>query len=440
MTRRTRVLTLSIFIGSYSSYKNLIKVTTLGITNEDLQVLAPGQTFTRIFDLRQLLQNVQSGPSPFNPKRITIDLPQSFQGARTTGPYDVPAAAAPDLKNGHLGDFAAAKLIEITLTAGSLIDALTFPVFQNSPADLTVPADGVQLDTTTCSGDNATQLNDAIFDAGVYAQSASLAADDKSNTFYTQYFKDSDRLIVKVFADNALKALKGGPSYHIDLYCTDILNLCDPGGRVLGYSYTPSFVGSAFIILCPAAKALGRAPPACSFPSGRQPSASTSHVLLHLVMTISNILDSNVGNNYYGVTSCSRIPTTTTVDATRNADSYAQLGIAQWAYGHGGAPYGGAPCVPQNGEIDVNLKRDTQIDVVRPTTEKRSNRRTLSLRQSQQDTPEGVVKAAQQCTGDQLTLIQNAAANARSLAATARDNKDDDLFKVYVPRSEGCWS
>ena len=320
------------------------------------------------------------------------------------------------------------------MTAAPMIDALTFPVFQNSPADLTAPADGIQLNTDTCTGQNASSLNDAIFDAGIYAKSVAIAAEDMSSPLYSQFFKRDDRSTVGVLANVALRALQGHPSEHVDVYCTDILKLCDPAGHVLGYSYTPSFVGDSFIILCPAAKALGRAPPPCSAPAGSQLSASTSHVMFHLVLTISNVMGQNIGGNHYGVQSCSTIPKSTTMDAKLNADSFAQLAIAQWGYGLGGPPYSGAPCRSYSGLAPTNQKRDTVAGEAKPLELIKGPSQGLSPRQVQRQTPEQTVKLAQQCTGDQLTLVQNAAQNARAMAALARDNTDDDLWKQYVPR------
>ena len=407
-----------------------------GITNSDLYALGPGQNFSRIYDMRSFLQNIPSGPSYYKQKVFNIIPPTSLQGVSSNGAYNVPAQAAANLASGRLGNYADAGLGEISLSVNTLKLAYTFPIYQNSPPDTTDPADGVKLDTVTCSGQNASDMNNAIADAAIYAKSAGLAVDDMTNTFFAQFFKSEQRSSVKVFANNALKALQGGPVYHIDVYCSDIQNLCGPEGNILGYSYTPSFVGDPYIILCPAARDLGRAPDPCPTVGGKQMVASASHVMFHLVMTITKNMGGNIGGNYNGVQSCQTLSSSTTVDATSNADSYAQLGIAQWGYGLGGAPYNGEACLPVNGTAPPNVKRS--IDVATDVANRNDGRAQLTtgpheLARRQDMTVDEYIQDArtngQVCSGDQAALLAYAADNARALAAAARDNKDDDLFK-----------
>ena len=407
-----------------------------GITNDDLYALGPGQKFSRIYDMRSFLQNVPSGPSPYTPKVISIIPPTSLQGVSSNGAYNVPSQAAANLAIGRLGNYADAGLGEIGLSVNTLKLAYTFPIYQNSPPDTTDPADGVKLDTVTCSGQNASDMNDAIADAAIYAKSAGLAANDMTNTFFTQFFKSEQRSVVNVLASNALKALQGGILNHIDVYCSDIQNLCDPGGKILGYSYTPSFVGDPYIILCPAARNLGRAPDPCSTVGGKQMVASASHVMFHLVMTITKDIGGNIGGNYNGVQSCQSLSSSTTADATLNADSYAQLGIAQWGYGLGGAPYTGEACLPVNGTAPPNVKRN--IDVATDVAKRNYGKDQLTtspheLARRQDMTIEDYIQDAltngQNCSGDQAALLAYAADNARAMAAAARDSKDEDLFK-----------
>ena len=407
-----------------------------GITNNDLYALGPGQKFSRIYDMRSFLQNVPSGPSPYTQKVISIIPPTSLQGVSSNGAYNVPSQAAANLAAGRLGNYADAGLGEIGLSVNTLKLAYTFPIYQNSPPDNTDSPDGVKLDTVTCSGQNASDMNDAIADAAIYAKSAGLAASDMTNTFFTQFFKSEQRSSVEVFANNALKALQGGVSYHIDVYCSDIQSLCDPGGHVLGYSYTPSFaasfVGDPYIILCPAARNLGRAPDPCSTVGGKQMVASASHVMFHLVMTMTLNIGGNIGGNYYGVQSCQTLPSSTTVDVTANADSYAQLGIAQWGYGLGGAPYTGQACLPVNGTAPPNVKRSN--DVAKKSSEEArltSGPHELARRQDMtvDDYIQDALTNGQVCSGVQAALLAYAADNARAMAAAARDSKDDDLFK-----------
>lgn len=307
-----------------------------GITNDDLFALNPQEKFSRVFDVRQLLESIPSVKHGLYTKTIQIIPPSTFQGIASDGPYNVPSAATANLARGILGNFAAAGLEEITLEANTLSMALNFPIYQSPDPGDSIPADGVQMDTTSCTGQNATDVSNAIFDASVYASSLGLAAMYGPSVLFQQFFQLSQRPIVKNVSTLAGNTLLGnGP--HVVAYCSDIQGLCDEEGSVLGYSFTPSFVGSSYVILCPAARSLGRARAPCSVPHGNmQLSASSSHVMFHLIMTLNNVVGSIIGNNYYGSTACQSLVKTDTVDATTNADSYAQLAIAQWGFGLGG--------------------------------------------------------------------------------------------------------
>lgn len=307
-----------------------------GITNDDLYRFGPGENFTRVYDLRQFLQSIPSVPHGLYTKTIQIIPPNTFQGVVSIGPYSVPQAAAAYLAEGTLGNFAAAGLEDVTLQADTLNVALNFPIYHNPDPEDLMPADGVQLDTASCSGQNATDLSNAIFDAGVYANALGLAADGGFSGFLPQFFQLSQQSLVRATASLAAKTLQGnGP--HVDAYCSDIQNLCDVKGSILGYTFAPSFIGSAYIILCPAARSLGRAPAPCSAAkTNKQLSASASHVMFHLVMTLNNAIGSMIGNNYYGSQACHSLMQTETIAPTSNADSYAQVAIAQWEFGLGG--------------------------------------------------------------------------------------------------------
>ena len=80
-----------------------------GMTNNDLYVLEPRHTFTKILDLRAFLQSLPSGPSGLHPKVIQISLPPIFQGIAHQGAYNVPPEAAAD-QYGQLGNLSAAGL------------------------------------------------------------------------------------------------------------------------------------------------------------------------------------------------------------------------------------------------------------------------------------------------------------------------------------------
>lgn len=399
-----------------------------GITNDDFQTLSPDENFTRTYDLRQFLEDVPGDQSAPGPENIQIILPASFQGLVSNEPLNIPVQAAANLAQGVLGDYSAAGLTPITLNAAPYTVQLNFPIFQGAQSLVTNPFNGVQLHNATCTGTNATMMSNAIFDAGVYAHSAQLAASDTSSVLFPQFFQDSQRLAVTKASLTATLTLQGdGP--HTDAYCSDPNSLCDSKGSILGYSFTPSFLASSYVVLCPAALSLGRAPAPCSTPPGKQVSASASHVLFHLVLTLNNAIGSMIGNNYYGAQEAMQLANSTTVDATGNADSYAQLGIAQWAYGEGGAPYSGPACLPANDVIPGNQKRtQREKDLDSHSPDSVGSRAVLSRRQGPNPTIAEALAGIQPCTGNQLTLLQNTAANVRALAAAARDNPNYDLW------------
>lgn len=398
-----------------------------GITNNDFHTLEPGQNFTRIYDLRQFLQDIPSGPTRYGPKSIQIIPPTTFQGIMSSAPLNIPKEAAADLSHGNLGQYSAAGLKSISLLAAPYNVQLNFPVYQNSRHTVSSPSDGVKLDSGTCTGANATNLTNYILDAGVYADAAHSAAADLASTLFALFFPISQRISVQIAAKFAALTLRGnGP--RVDAYCSDLQGLCDAEGSILGYSFTPSFMGSSYVVLCPAAMQLGRASESCSLPFKKQISASASQVMFHLVMTVNNAINSVIGNNYYGPQAVLQLSNSTTVDATKNADSYAQLAVAQRTYGEGSTAHSGPNCPPANGLVPRKQKGKMPAEEAKQHLAASINPRGL-VDDILDYTPEQAVRDAQQCTGDELTLVQNAASNVRALAAAARDNTDANLWK-----------
>lgn len=91
-----------------------------GMTNKDLYVLQPQQTFTKILDLRAFLQSLPSGPSGLHPKVIQISMPPIFQGIAHQGAYSVPPEAAAD-QYGQPGNFSAAGLGGMSISESLLL-------------------------------------------------------------------------------------------------------------------------------------------------------------------------------------------------------------------------------------------------------------------------------------------------------------------------------
>lgn len=395
-----------------------------GMSDSDLFFLAPGQIFTRVVDMRQIMQNIPSGPSKplgagLQPKVYTVYLPASYKGV--TGTASISHRAAADLTGNPvtLGNYAAANLQDITLQADPLRLSSVFPVIGNLDTTFTSPADGIHVNGD-CTAQNLTDDSNALFDAGVYAKSLDTAANDSSSPLFSLFFSEASRDIVSQIAKAAANSI-GGIGPHVDLYCIDLQSICGDS-NILGYSFTPSFLGDSYIVLCASARALGRAPQPCYNPeAGSQRSASTSHVLFHLLMTINNVVTAVMADSVYGTTACEQLSRSTLIDPTKNPDSFAQLAIAHWGYGLGGPPYNGPSCLPAGGILPDMQKRVVSA----------KRRNTLGLpkplaRAAIHTIPETLVKRQhhpildlQDCSAAEMDMLQISVANAKALARFA---------------------
>lgn len=242
-----------------------------GMTNDDFYDLLPGQNLTKTFDLRQFLQDIPSGPTTRLPKVIKVQLPLAFKGIMHSGSYQIPPTAAADftVQPSRFGDFSAAGLQDIKLISETFKRSLYFPIFVDLETGYRSPPDGIHIQTADCQTQNFSDLSDAIFDAGVYAKSIYLAASNVTSTLFANFFNAEEHNNVSNLGSLLVNATSGsGP--HVDVYCTDGLDLCSSKSNILGYSSTPSWLGDAFITLCPSARNLGRAPAPCSTDSAMQ--------------------------------------------------------------------------------------------------------------------------------------------------------------------------
>lgn len=326
-----------------------------GMTDTDFHHLDPDQGYSRGFDIRSLLQVVPECRSG----SITVALPAGFKGMSHTGAWTVPAAAAADLTVDppRLGDFSAAGLQDISLTSRPLALEFSFPLFDNGGLVDPMargPLGGIEVDDS-CQGQNGTSMTDALYDAGIYANAISLAAKDRSSALFANYFLSAARQAVGRVASSVQNAINGqGP--QVGVRCADILNTCY-NTNILGHTFTPSNLGPAEIVMCPAARKLPRAPWPCTTHPGRQIGASASHVLLHLILTINSIFTDTITGSVYGSGSCQLLKNSHIFATAKNPDSYAQLAMAQWGYGLGGPPYDGDPCPPTLGIVPNIQKR-----------------------------------------------------------------------------------
>ena len=154
------------------------------------------------------------------------------------------------------------------------------------------------------------------------------------------------------------------------------------------------------------------------------------------MLTMNNVVGKVISNSVYGPLACRKLLEASkagrpAIDPLQNVDSFVQLAVAQWSYGLGGSPYTGAACLPSNGDSSRNVKRKESLEATKkPTQAMTGGDTTFSRRQEYiNDYHDGIIQRAEQCKGDQQTLIQYAAENARAMARAARDSTDDDLWK-----------
>lgn len=411
-----------------------------GMSEGDFFQLAPGQSYYRTIDLRQIMQNLPSGPSQpsgadLAQKVFTIYPPRSFKGF--IGNPSVPAEAAADLTGNPptLGDFTSANLQDIAVFSKPQKYNAVFPLIAAGNLDPSFKSDpnGVQVDTD-CAAQNLTDSSDALFDAGVYAHSLGMAANNSSSPLFPLLFAAASRQVVGEVATAATAVINGtGP--HVDLFCTDLEELCnDP--NVLGYSSTPSFIGNAYVVLCPSARALGRAPRPCYTPeTGYERSASTSHVMFHLLVTLNNVVTTVMETSIYGTSACGQLSNSTLVDATKNPDSYAQLAIAHWGYGLGGPPYNGKSCLPSSISLPNIQRRTPSVKHIR-SSRPRAVPKTIPHRHVKRVGSLYELAKTQDCSAAESDLLNIALVNARALAKYA----SDDIAGPVNPISTNRWT
>lgn len=321
-----------------------------GMTDADFHHLPPEANFSVTHDLRSWVQT--------NPNRlygnVTVGLPGGLRGVMHDGTWTVPTAAAANLtgKSPKLGDFTAAGLQDIQLDSFRTSRNLG-PLFESNVPAPTVRQGGIEVDENDCQGPGKTNVTFALHDAGIYAKALSSAAEGKSNAMFSNYFLSIARPTVSRVASSAQRAIYGqGP--RVGVYCTNRGNICGSSTNILGHTSTPSWLSDNQIVLCPRALALPLAPPPCSKRPGVQVSATASHVMLHLILTLNNVVGETINGNVYGSGPCQLLKSSRLLRTTQNPDSYAQLAIAQWAYGLGPPSYHGPKCPPPIGVVPGN--------------------------------------------------------------------------------------
>lgn len=418
-----------------------MNVMRAGFSENDMYTLAPRSTYYRTVDLRQVMQNVPSGPSKpvgatLDQKVFTIAPPRSFKGFIGDASKAVEAPPHWSTEPKSFTDLAVSNLQDITVDSTRSKFSAVLPLIGDIDSSFVSAADGAHVDSQ-CAANNLTDLSTALSDAGYYANSLGLAANDSTSTLFPLFFPNTNsaRYEVNSIAVAVANSISGkGP--HVDVYCNDIQDLCkDP--NFLGYSFTPSFIGNAYIVLCPAARALGRAPNPCQ--SGTIVGATATHVMFHLMTTLNNVVPNVMINSVYGPTACQQLANSTSVDPTTNPDSFAQLALAQWGDGLGGAPYNGQSCVPDTAGTINTRRRMTQfarskaLGAVEPITslsKRQFPQRVLNYQDVKFD-----IAITQECTAAESSMLHFAVQNARALAEFAITD-----MKTSSPDSELRWA
>ena len=321
-----------------------------GMSNTDFHHLESDAVLSRGIDLRSLIQVVPEGRSG----NITVALPGGFKGTSHTENWTVPAAAMANLSADppRLGDFSAAGLQDISLSAQRLALELNFPIFDDDGVVNPKPYDpigGIEIDKS-CPVLNGTSMADILSSTGIYANSISLAAKDRSSALFANYFLSRGRQTVQRVASSVQKAISGeGP--QIGVYCLDAFSVCGRNPNILGHTFTPFNLRPAEVVMCSTARRLPRVPWPCSSHPGKQIGATATHVLLHLILTINSMFPNVITGSVYGSGSCQLLKNSHILATEKNPDSYAQLAMAQWEYGLGGRPYNGKPCPPKLGIV-----------------------------------------------------------------------------------------
>ncbi|KAL8989305.1 MAG: hypothetical protein Q9177_001777 [Variospora cf. flavescens] len=324
-----------------------------GMHLSDFHIIAPEVNFTRRYDLRSMVQGVPNGLHG----NITVELPGGFKGVPPGADHwTVPVTAFVTSLTGLLpsfGNYEAAGLQDITLAAPRLHLQLGRTGFNDSTASAadTDPLEGIQVDPMDCNSNaDRKQIDETLYDAGVYAKALILAADDEKSRLFANFFLSPARPTVKKIASLAHMGINGqGPS--VTVYCTDDLSICAANPRVLGHSATESWLGPPQIVICPVALNLPRAMPPCAKRPGKEIGATASRVMLHLILTLNTVVTDTLTGNVYGSGACQLLKNSRILETAKNPDSYAQLAIAQWHYGLGGLPYQGPQCAPRYGII-----------------------------------------------------------------------------------------
>ncbi|KAI9842776.1 MAG: hypothetical protein M1838_002986 [Thelocarpon superellum] len=332
-----------------------------GLFLEDLFTLAPGENFTRDFNLSYYVRPDDAGDGP-----VTVAIHSHFQGI-IGDDFDGALAINETTNTTNLiGELAAVNLSSIAVTAANLSVQLprlsAFPIAKRvilihdedesdvdiGPTPTELPRSGITVDSKTCKDKRASRMAIAIRDADLLAVAGANAA-TKGNYPLNYFFRSSDTdAVTRIMERVHSSVMAETGSAAVDIMCEDVKSWCrrKRAGRIRGYADNKVIAkrdeSLAYVVMCPSAMSASENPDPCS--SKPDQVLRLGYVLLHELMHVDAIADGrHIGDLEYGVPGCHSLVGNWNPASPRfNADNYAWL--ASWAWDLGFGNWTGEPC------------------------------------------------------------------------------------------------
>lgn len=313
-----------------------------GVGRDDFLDLAPGENFTRQFNLTEYVTLKQKGSE--HVQTIKILLSSAFQGLKDhDGVYVVHPAAKGRLIDGQLrlGDVSKVNMTSISHTSMSLQITLPVTVWDSHP--MTRRADttgGLQLLMDDCSPKHAAKASMGMLHASYLAGAALNAATNFSQVPFNYFFPSNPNTanIVSGVMNRVIQAQLGqGEAIYVT--CHDPLKGCRRTiffERTLGYATYKD--GFPLIVLCPTGLALPPNPTPCS---GHPGALTIGSLLLHEMMHIHSISGPGLVINDWTGYAAQEVGNAVKAgkDTTMEASAYNLVGSWAWDLGLGGKPW-----------------------------------------------------------------------------------------------------
>lgn len=304
-----------------------------GVGWEDFLDLAPGQKFTREFNLTEYVALEPKGLEHL--QTIEISLPSAFQGLKDHNGVDVHPAAKGQSINGQLR---LGNMTSISHTSAPF--QISLPVTAHHSLPKTRREDvtgGLQLIAGTCSPPDAAKASMGMLHASYLAGAALNAASNFSEKPFNYFFPAGQRS-ANIVAGVMTRVIQSqlGQGQYIGVSCQDHLKECQYG--VSGYMAAHQKRFNPSIVLCPDGLRFPPNPPPCS---ARPGTVSIGYLLLHELMHVQSIsgpgliIGDETGQTALDVAKAIRAHRDTTTDC----NAYAYLGTWAWDLGLGGPPW-----------------------------------------------------------------------------------------------------